>query len=111
MPRLVRLALAATAGVVGLILLGVLALQWPEWRFAATVEAIELGTPREVVVERLGAPGYEGDDCYVAQFIRFEKPSQRVVAHRCAHWMGPFNFYAVGFGPDNKVVWVAYGDS
>jgi hypothetical protein len=89
-------------------------IEWQERRFASAVAGIELGASREVVLQRLGVPQIEGSDCYVAQFIKFEKPAHRPAAHHCAHWMGPslaFQFYAVGFNANNAVVWVAYGDS
>jgi hypothetical protein len=72
---------------------------------------------RAVVVERLGQPGHVSTDCYVAQFVQFEKPAQWTKVSGfayCGHWMGPGfvgRFYAVGFGPDDKVVGIAYGDS
>ena len=114
MQRARRLTFLAVAAVIGLGLATVIAWEWQERRFAASVEAIEVGTSRELVLERLGKPGFQGTDCYVAQFVTFEKPSHRPSAQYCAHWLGPspgFRFYAVGFGPDHKVVWVAYGDS
>jgi hypothetical protein len=114
MPRPIRLTLIVAAGVAALISLVLLAVGSTERHFVAAVEAIEVGMPHGVVMERLGKPGYEGTDCYIAQTIKFEKPSQRSPAEYCAHWMGPsfmFQFYAVGFSIDHKVVWVAYGDS
>jgi hypothetical protein len=113
MPRRMFLAFAIPA-----IVMAVGGVAWfgfgEERWFAWNLERIEVGTPREVVVKHLGEPKIFGTDCYVAQFVVFENPSPRAPAQYCAHWIGSspfFQFYAVGFGQDDKVVWVAYGDS
>jgi hypothetical protein len=114
MPRALRLTLICAAAVIALAALAVGGIEWQERRFASSVAGIELGASREVVLERLGKPQSEGGHCYVAQFVKFEKPAPRPVAHHCVHWIGPspvFGFYAVGFNTNNTVVWVAYGDS
>ena len=114
MKRPTRFMLLGAAVASGLVLAGLLVLQQQERNFAKAVEAIEVGSSRQAVFDRLGAPTSEGTDCYVAQFVKFEKPAQRPTAANCAHWLGSspgFQFYAVGFGSDNNVVWVAYGDS
>jgi hypothetical protein len=114
MPRALRLTLISAAAVVALVAVAVGGIVWQERRFADAVAGIELGASRDVVFQRLGKPQTEGADCYVAQFVKFEKPVQRPVVHSCAHWMGPspaFQFYAVGFDANNAVIWVAYGDS
>jgi hypothetical protein len=110
-PRAARLLLISVAVVLGLAALGLYAIGWEDRRLAAAVESIPVGTSRDSVVQRLGPPNFEGTDCYVAQFVKFEKPMPRPTAQNCAHWLGPFNFYAVGFNSDSRVVWVAYGDS
>ena len=114
MPRAAPIVLVSVAAVLALGALAVYAIGWEERRFAAAVGNIQLGAPRGAVVQRLGPPKVEGTDCYVAQFVKFEKPKPRPTAQNCAHWLGPspvFQFYAVGFNSDNRVVWVAYGDS
>ncbi len=114
MLRALRLTFYVFAGLVALLVLGLWIADIPERRFAATVEALEVGMPRAAVLERLGPPSDEGANCDVAQFVEFEKPNPRPQAQHCAHWIGPslgFKFYAVGFGSDDRLVWVAYGDS
>jgi hypothetical protein len=113
MSRRMFLAFALPAALVAVVSIGWFGFGQEAW-FAWTFERIDVGTSREVVVQRLGEPKFVGDDCYVAQYVRFENPSQRPSAQYCAHWLGSsagFQFYAVGFGSDDKVVWVAYGDS
>ena len=114
MPRAARLVLISAAVGLASVALGLYAIGWQERRFAAAVEDIQLGTPRDAVIQRLGHPPAESKDCYVAQFVKFEKPQPRPAAQNCAHWIGPgpvSQFYAVGFNSDDRVVWVAYGDS
>ena len=114
MPRTARLVLISAAVGLACVIFGLYAIGWEERQFAAAVEDIQLGAPRDAVIQRLGYPQLESTDCYVAQFVRFEKPQPRPAAQNCAHWQGPspvFQFYAIGFNSDNRVVWVAYGDS
>lgn len=121
MPGNSRLLVEAKA-IDGLILGAVIViylLGWPERHYAASFEKIALGSTRENVIERLGKPSNISKDCYVAQFVRFEKPmkwTKSPSAAYCAHWIGPpgsglGQFYAVAFDSDNRVVGIAYGDS
>ncbi len=113
----IRKALVIGTCVVVTISLAVIALDLPEWQFARSFEQIEVGASRDAVVDRLGKALTTSTDCYVAQFVQFEKPAQWTKASGvayCAHWIGPGpvgRFYAVGFTSDNKVVGIAYGDS
>ena len=111
MPPATRLVLISLGIVLALLALGLYAIGWEDRRLSAALESIEVGASRDAVVQQLGPPNFEGTDCYVAQFVKFEKPKPRSTAQNCAHWLGPFQFYAVGFTADNRVAWVAYGDS